>query len=193
MKKWLLAAMLLCLLGMTQVYAEEMEYGAETQYPNSLLFGLPNGPAGSCAILVDLPEDAVMVERVSFEDGDFIQTFQLPDGVTVQILRYATLDMTLEDMAEGEWTGYTLMEELPLDGLDQSIKKVIHLKTQADLGNGMAAYDVYILRAQTGNPEQAHLMQVVFPSTLGEERIHQLSKEMINSVLVYPLDLIEWG
>jgi len=192
-KKWVVMAMLLCALGMTPALAEDMQYAAELQYPNSLLYGLPEGPQSSCAILVELPEASVMVESVSFEDGDYIQTFQLPDGVIVQILRYASFDMTLEDLAEGEWTGYTFMEELPLNDLDQSVQKVIHLKTDGEGGSDTAAYDVYLLRAQTGSPDQVHLMQAVFPSALGEERIEAQIGALLDSVLVYPLDLIEWG
>ena len=53
---------------------------------------LADGPV----LLVELPEDAVMVENVTFEDGDFIQSYQLAGGSQVQLLRYARFDMTLE-------------------------------------------------------------------------------------------------
>ena len=38
-------------------------------------------------MLVKLPEDAQMVENVAFDDGDFIQTYQLSGGAYVQLLR----------------------------------------------------------------------------------------------------------
>jgi len=193
MKRIAVIVLMLCLLAVSSALCEDMEAAAELQYPNSLLFGLPEGPHNSCAILVDLPQDTVMVESVSFENGDYIQTFQPPDGVRVQILRYSEFDMTLADLAEGEWTGYSVLESLDVTGWDACVKDAIHLKADVDEGYGMASYDVFLLRAETGSPDQVHLMQVVFPSVLGEERIRQESKEMLDSVLVYPLDLIEWG
>ena len=36
-------------------------------------------------LLVQLPEDAQMVENVAFDDGDFIQTYQLSGGAYVQL------------------------------------------------------------------------------------------------------------
>ena len=62
---------------------------------------LAEGPA----LMTSLPEDALLVENVEFEDGDFIRTYQIADGATVQMLRYGAFDMTLDDLAEGEWTG----------------------------------------------------------------------------------------
>ena len=47
-------------------------------------------------MLVKLPEDAQMVENVAFDDGDFIQTYQLSGGAYVQLLRYAQGDVTLD-------------------------------------------------------------------------------------------------
>ena len=35
-------------------------------------------------LLVQLPEDAQMVENVAFDDGDFIQTYQLSGGASAQ-------------------------------------------------------------------------------------------------------------
>ena len=64
---------------------------------------LADGPV----LLVELPEDAVMVENVTFEDGDFIQSYQLAGGSQVQLLRYARFDMTLEELAASDWPGFT--------------------------------------------------------------------------------------
>ena len=66
-------------------------------------------PALACAqgpvLLLDMPEDAQMVENVEFDDGDFIQTYQLPGGATIQLLRYADMGMTLEELAASDWPG----------------------------------------------------------------------------------------
>ena len=60
---------------------------------------LADGPV----LLVELPDDAVMIENVEFEDGDFIQTYQLDGGAQVQLLRYASFGMTLEELAASDW------------------------------------------------------------------------------------------
>ena len=49
-------------------------------------------------LLVQLPEDAQMVENVAFDDGDFIQTYQLSGGAYVQLLRYMQSDVTIDGL-----------------------------------------------------------------------------------------------
>ena len=49
--------------------------------------------AQGSVLMVELPQDAQMVENVAFDDGDFIQTYQLAGGASVQLLRYAAFDM----------------------------------------------------------------------------------------------------
>lgn len=60
--------------------------------------------AAGPVLLVELPEDALMVENIEFEDGDFIQTYQM-GGAQVQLLRYASFDMTVEELAMSDWAG----------------------------------------------------------------------------------------
>ena len=74
------------------------------------VFALAEGPV----LLVELPEDAQMIEDMRFDDGDFIQTYLLPSGALVQLLRNASLDMTLAELAESDWTDYTGGEALEL-------------------------------------------------------------------------------
>lgn len=72
----------------------------------ALLLALPalcaaEGPV----LLIELPEDAQLIEDVDFGDGDFVQTYQLQQGATVQLLRYGTFDMTLAELVESDWPG----------------------------------------------------------------------------------------
>lgn len=60
---------------------------------------LAEGPV----LLVELGEEAQMVENVEFEDGEFIQTYQLADGVTVQLLRYMDFEMTMDELIASDW------------------------------------------------------------------------------------------
>lgn len=71
---------------------------------------LADGPV----LLVELPDDAQMIENVTFEDGDFIQSYQLAGGAQVQLLRYASFDMTLEELAASDWPGYTAAAKLDI-------------------------------------------------------------------------------
>ena len=59
--------------------------------------------ADAPVLLVQLPENALMVENVEFENGDFIQTYQLDDGVAVQLLRYTDFEMSIEDLIASDW------------------------------------------------------------------------------------------
>ena len=66
-------------------------------------------------MLVKLPEDAQMVENVAFDDGDFIQTYQLSGGAYVQLLRYAQGDVTLDGIVAGDWPGATDIQSMALE------------------------------------------------------------------------------
>ena len=59
--------------------------------------------ADAPVLLVQLPESAQMVENVEFEGGDFIQTYQLEGGVTVQLLRYSGFEMGIEELIASDW------------------------------------------------------------------------------------------
>ena len=65
-------------------------------------------------LLVQLPEDAQMVENVAFDDGDFIQTYQLSGGAYVQLLRYMQSDVTIDGLVAGDWPGATNVQALDL-------------------------------------------------------------------------------
>jgi len=76
-----------------------------------LMLALPALAAAS-VLMVELPEDAQMVENVAFDDGDFIQTYQLSGGASVQLVRYASFEMTLGELFASEWVGATDVREL---------------------------------------------------------------------------------
>ena len=126
---------------------------------------LAEGPV----LMVELPENAVMVENFEFEDGDFVQTYQIPGGVTVQILRYAAFDMTLEELTEGEWAGYTAAEKLDMDQIDGYPAKAMHLTYVQDGEGGTQEMSVYTMMLEV--QEQKLIFQAVFPKSLGDAQI----------------------
>lgn len=140
---------------------------------------LADGPV----LLVELPEGAEMIEDVQFDDGDFIQTYQLDGGATVQLLRYAVFGMTLDELAEGEWTGYTALEALPLAQVGIWPAQGLRL----DWAQEGAAVDVTLLLVQAG--DQALLLQAVFPQTIGQEAIDASVQAMLDSLDVLDQDM----
>ena len=134
----------------------------------ALLLGA-NALAEGPVLMVELPENAVMVENFEFEDGDFVQTYQIPDGVTVQILRYAAFDMTLEELTEGEWAGYTAAEKLDMDQIDGYPAKGMHLTYVQDGEGGKQEMSVYTMMLEV--QEQKLIFQAVFPKSLGDAQI----------------------
>lgn len=73
------------------------------------VLALADGPV----LLVELPEEAQMTENVEFEDGDFIQSYQL-GGAQIQLLRYADFDMTLDELVNSDWAENCGVEPLEL-------------------------------------------------------------------------------
>ena len=122
---------------------------------------LADGPV----LMLELPEDALLVEDVQFEDGDFIQTYQLPGGVRVQMLRYAAFDMTLTDLAEGEWTGYTGLQTLDITQVDGCPAQGVTL-THRDEAGGETI--VYMVMAEAEG--QKLLLTAAFPAEIGGEK-----------------------
>ena len=92
------------------------------------VFALAEGPV----LLVELPEDAQMVEDVCFEDGDFTQTYLLASGAMVQLLRSASLDMTLSELTDADWTGFTGGEALELTQVGGYPAEGVHLSWSED-------------------------------------------------------------
>ena len=118
------------------------------------VMALAEGPV----LTTSLPENAQLIENVEFEDGDFIRTYQMEDGATVQMLRYGAFDMTLDDLAEGEWTGYTAKEPLALGALDGYPAEGVHLM----LGEAERTMDVYIVLVYAQN------QTLIYQAVLGE-------------------------
>jgi len=148
---------------------------------------LAEGPV----LLVELPEDALMIENVEFEDGDFIQTHQLPGGVTVQILRYAAFDMTLEELAEGEWTGYTDARKLAFDEIDGCPAQGLHLTYVQESDAGKQELSVYTVMIQAQG--QKLIFQSVFPKAMGAEKIEADMNAWLDTMSVSGMEDAEVG
>ena len=104
---------------------------------------LADGPV----LLVELPDDAVMVENVEFEDGDFIQSYQLAGGTHVQLLRYASFDMTLEELAGSDWPDATAAARIDVKHVGGCPASGLRLTNP--LGDG-SALDVTLVLVDAG-------------------------------------------
>lgn len=140
---------------------------------------LADGPV----LLVELSEGAEMIEDVQFDDGDFIQTYQLDGGATVQLLRYAAFGMTLDELAEGEWTGYTALRALPLAQVGAWPAQGLRL----DWAQEGEAVDVTLLLVQAG--DQALLLQAVYPQAIGQDAIDASVQALLDSLDVLDQDM----
>lgn len=134
---------------------------------------LGDGPV----LLVQLPQDAQMVENIEFDDGDFIQTYQLSGGANVQLLRYQAFDMTLDDLVNSEWVGCTDVRSLAVESVGGYPASGVRLAYEEA---GQDALDVTLLIVDAGVCTLVY--EAVFPQALGDEQISATVQMMIDSM-----------
>ena len=138
-------------------------------------------------LMVELPEDAQMVENIAFEDGDFIQTYQLNEGVKVQILRYESLGMTLEEMAYGEWAGYKHSEKMAITEIDGYPAEGIRLEYEEE-GNKLT---VYLLMMDVQG--QKLIFQAMFGGEMDAQQMDESMNAWINTMTIHNPEEMEVG
>ena len=129
-------------------------------------------------LLVELEEGAQLVENVAFDDGDFIQTYQLAGGAQVQLVRYASFDMTLGDLIASEWVGATDVRELGVSEIGGYPAQGLRF---AYLQEGQEALDVTLVVVDTG---ETLVFTAVYPQALGMEQIDAQVQAMLSSMTV---------
>lgn len=139
--------------------------------------------AEGSVLMVQLPQDAQMVENVEFDDGDFIQTYQLSGGATVQLLRYASFEMTLGDLIASEWAGCTDVCELGVSSVGGCAAEGLRFAYQED---GQAALDVTIVLVKTA--DGVLVFEALFPEALGDAQIEATVQTMLDSMDVKRAD-----
>ena len=154
MKKWM--AMLLC--AMMLLPAMAMAQGA--------------------VLLVELEQDAQLVENVAFDDGDFIKTYQLGGGAQVQLVRYASFDMTLGDLFASEWIGATDVRQIDVSEIGGYAAQGLRFAYQEA---GQQALDVTLIVVDAG---ETLVFTAVYPQTLGTDTIDSNVQAMIKSMTI---------
>ena len=134
--------------------------------------------AQGAVLLVELEQDAQLVENVAFDDGDFIKTYQLGNGAQVQLLRYASFDMTLGDLFASEWIGATDVRELGVGEIGGYPAQSLRFAYQEV---GQQALDVTLIVVDTG---ETLVFTAVYPQALGAEQIDASVQAMIDSMTV---------
>lgn len=124
--------------------------------------------AQGSVLMVELPEDAQMVENVAFDDGDFIQTYQLGNGGQVQLLRYAAFDMTLGELFASEWVGATDVRELGVASVGGYPAQGLRFSYQEE---GQAALDVVLVVVDAG---ETLVMSAVFPAGTADAQLETM-------------------
>lgn len=127
-------------------------------------------------LLVELEENAQLVENVAFDDGDFIQTYQLGGGAQVQLVRYASFDMTLGDLIASEWVGATDVRELGVSEIGGYPAQGLRF---AYLQEGQEALDVTLVVVQA---EETLVFSAVYPQAMGASAIEASVQAMLDSM-----------
>ena len=128
-------------------------------------------------LLVQLPEDAQMVENVAFDDGDFVQTYQLNGGAYVQLLRYGDMSMSIGDLVAGDRAGATSVQDMELDQIGGCTASGVRLNYDE---NGQDALRVSLVLVTAGKTTLVY--QAVYPQKLGEEQIDATVDQMVRSM-----------
>lgn len=145
----------------------------------ALLMMMPAMALGqNAALLVELEQDAQMIENIAFEDGDFIQTYQLSGGASVQLLRYASFDMTLGDLFASEWVGATDVRELGVSEISGYPAQGLRFAYQEE---GQEALDVTLTVIDAG---ETLVFTAVYPQALGTAQIDAQIEAMLSSMSV---------
>lgn len=130
-------------------------------------------------LFVSMPEDAQIIEDVQFEDGDFIQTYQLGGGAHITLLRNANFDMSLTDLVASEWEGAASVSSLNLEPISGHKTDALRFNyTDAD----SVSFLVTLISVKSGN--DTLIFEAVFPSRDGEEQINAIVDKMIQSMSV---------
>ena len=124
--------------------------------------------AAGPVLLVELPQDAQMIENIAFDDGDFIQTYQLGNGGQVQLLRYAAFDMTLGELFASEWVGATDVRELGVASVGGYPAQGLRFSYQEE---GQAALDVALVVVDAG---ETLVMSAVFPAGTADAQLETM-------------------
>ena len=145
----------------------------------ALMLTIPALAVGENAVLlVELEQGAQMVENVSFEDGDFIKTYQLSGGASVQLVRYASFDMTLGDLFASEWIGATDVRELGVSEIGGHPAQGLRFAYQEE---GQEALDVTLIVV---NADETLVFTAVYPQALGTAQIDAQVEAMLASMYV---------
>ena len=88
------------------------------------------------------------------------------------MLRYAAFDMTLDDLAEGEWTGYASKEALDLSTVDGWPAEGIHLMMDGE--DGTLNVCIVLVRVD----EQTLIFQTVLGVDGDPEQIQEWVKDL---------------
>ena len=139
-------------------------------------------PVLACAqgavLMVELEENAQMVENIAFDDGDFIQTYQLAGGAQVQLVRYASFDMTLGDLFASEWLGATDVRELGVSEIGGYMAQGLRFAYQEE---GQQALDVTLIVVDA---PQTLVFTAVYPQALGTDAIDSAVEAMVSSMTI---------
>jgi hypothetical protein len=139
-------------------------------------------------LLLDLPADAQMIENVEFDNGDFVQTYQLSGGAHITLLRSQEMDMSITDLIESEWTGAENVSFLQVAPISEHPTQACSLLYPDESGTRLS---VTLLTVQA--EQYTLLYEAIYPENLGEDQIRLSIRRMIDSMTLTDSSLSELG
>lgn len=144
---------------------------------------LADGPV----LCFTLPENAIMIENVDFGDGEFIETYQLPDGTVVQNLRFMTDTLTLDELIIGDWATCSAVADGEISEISgcPAESRTVTQRIDAQGYPAASAQDAGVgeihIELVAAHPQGCTLvMQIILPEGADE----QTAKSILNSLQI---------
>lgn len=130
-------------------------------------------------LFLNLPGDAQMIENVQFDDGDFIQTYQLSGGAHITLLRYADFNMSVHDLLTSEWDGARSISGLDLDPISgQKTEGIRFSYSEADDDTLL----ITLITITAG--KDTLVFEAVYPERNGEDQVNAIVDGIIRTMQV---------
>ena len=138
-------------------------------------------------LFLNLPQDAQMIENVQFDDGDFIQTYQLSGSAHITLLRYAD-DMNAQELMRSEWENASNVVNLGISPISGCKTDAIRFICK-DIDE--TSLMVTILTVGVGS--DTLVFEAVYPTRIVEEQITATIDEIIKTMTVMNVNDSELG
>ncbi|MBQ8094933.1 MAG: hypothetical protein IJ242_15380 [Clostridia bacterium] len=139
-------------------------------------------------LFLNLPEDAQMIENVQFDDGDFIQTYQLNGSAHITLLRYTDFNMSIQDLMASEWEGAAAIASLGIPQISGQQTEGVRFKYADSDSNSLL---ITIVTVKAG--QDTLIFEAVYPVQNGEDQVNAIVDQIIDSMSVVTMSNSDLG